>query len=281
MATETTWKFDSREFAVTSRVQQEWNWLIAVALFFAGVGSGTFVMAELVMGYPTGALVGIGVAGVGSSLAFFLDLGRKSQFWRVMLRPKTSWISRGIILLILFTLSGLLYLLTPTSVFLWIAVASALGVMMYSGFVLSYSPAIPFWNTPLLPILSILYALMGGIGLLFAMNSGSGSVASLETMQLGLAIIAAILIFAYLIGMSSSTLAARHATRTLVAGNLALAFWALVIIGGLVIPVSLTLLVRAAGLNPGVLALAGLLELVGGFSFRYLLLKSGVVSALA
>lgn len=107
-------KTEPREFIVVTKTQQEWRWLIAIALFLAGVGSGTFVMAALVMNYPLGSLVGLVVGVVGPSLFFFLDLSRKSQFWRVMLRPQTSWISRGILFIILFAAFGC---------FIWLAQA--------------------------------------------------------------------------------------------------------------------------------------------------------------
>jgi sulfite dehydrogenase (quinone) subunit SoeC len=269
------------EFIVANRTQQEWRWLIAIALFLAGVGSGTFVMAALVMNYPLGSLIGLVVGVAGPGLFFFLDLGRKSQFWRVMLRPQTSWISRGILFIILFAAFGLLYLASQGTFFLWAASICALGVMMYSGFLLSYSPAIPFWNTPLVPLISVVYALMGGAGLLFAFSSGAPGIERLEAIEIGLIAICAILIFTYLMTMSTSTVAAREATGSLAMGRLAGTFWGLVVLTGLLIPAALALSVMAAGMNPAILAVAGLLELAGGLGFRYCLLRSGIRLAVA
>jgi formate-dependent nitrite reductase membrane component NrfD len=264
-------KTEPREFLVATRPQQEWRWLIAIALFLAGVGSGTFVMSALVMDYRLGSLVGLVLGVAGPGLFFFLDLGRKSQFWRVMLRPRTSWISRGVLFIILFAAFGLLYLAIPGTLFLWAD----------SGFLLSYSPAIPFWNTPLVPLISVVYALMSGAGLLFAFNGAAPGIERLEVIEVGLIVVCAILIFTYLLTMSTSTVAAREATGSLVVGRLAGTFWGLVVLTGLLIPFALALSVMAAGMNPAMLAVAGLLELAGGLGFRYCLLRSGIRLAVA
>lgn len=152
---------------------------------------------------------------------------------------------------------------------------------MYSGFVLSYSPAIPFWNTPLLPFISIVYALMGGVALLFALNPTGPGTKALETMEIGLIVSCAVLIFAYLTTMSSSTVAAREATRAFVAGSLAGLFWGIIVVVGLLAPLALTLSVRADAMPAAALPVAGLLELGGAFAFRYGLLKAGIRLAVA
>lgn len=275
---------ESSEFIVKAKTQQEWRWLIAIALFLAGVGSGLYIMAAWVVKFPAGslsALVGIIIVAVGSSVAFLLDLNRKSQFWRVMFRPQTSWISRGILLIMLFTLFGLLSLVSPSPLFLWAGAICAVGVMMYSGFVLSYSPAIPFWNTPLLPLISIVYALMGGVALLLAMAPSAPGVETLEIIEMGLIAICTVLIFTYLMTMSSSTVAAREATTVLVMGRMAPAFWGLVIAVGLLVPFILAALAKAGLAGPGILVPAGALELAGALSFRYCLLRAGIRLAIA
>ncbi|MBI4330965.1 MAG: polysulfide reductase NrfD [Chloroflexi bacterium] len=269
------------EFIVGTKTQQEWRWLIAIALFLAGVGSGLFIMAAWVAPSPAARLAGIIIVAVGSSLAFFLDLNRKSQFWRVMLRPRTSWISRGILLIILFTIFGILSLISSSPVFVWAATICAVGVMMYSGFVLSYSPAIPFWNTPLLPLISIVYALMGGAAALFALAPAGSGLATLEIVEMGLIVVCTILIFTYLMTMSSSTVAARESTSALVFGRLAGAFWVMVVGVGLLLPFILAALARIGLAVSGILVLVGVMELAGALTFRYCLLRAGVRLAVA
>ncbi len=266
---------ETNEFIIKTKTQQEWRWFIAVALFLAGIGSGAYIMSVWLMHNVLAGFIGIAIVAVGSSLAFFLDLSRKSQFWRVMMRPQRSWISRGILLIILFTISGVVSLIAPNPVLQWVATICAVGVMMYSGFVLSYSPAIPFWNTPLLPLISIVYALMGGVGLLFGLSAVGPGLETLETLEMGLIAICAILIFTYLITMSSSTIAAREATSSLIAGRQAAPFWVLVVLAGLLVPFIFASLTKFGVLTSQTLVVAGVLELTGALSFRYCLLRAG------
>ncbi|MBI2954455.1 MAG: polysulfide reductase NrfD, partial [Chloroflexi bacterium] len=79
--------------------------------------------------------------------------------------------------------------------------------------------------------------------------------------------------------MQFSTVAARESVRMLVSGSLAMPFVLGVTAIGLVIPLILTALALAGWLGSGastVIALAGLLMLVGGFLFRRCMLKAGV-----
>ncbi len=274
-------QIELNEFIIKAKTQQEWHWLIAIALFLAGIGGGAFIVSSWVVKLPLGSFIGILIVAIGSSLAFFLDLDRKSQFWRVMFRPQTSWISRGILLIMLFTLFGLLSLIIDSPVLLWVATICAVGVMMYSGFVLSYSPSIPFWNTPLLPLISIVYGLMGGVALLFGISPPGPELKLLETWEMGLIAVCAILIFAYLITMSSSTIAAREATSSLVTGRLAPVLWGLVVVAGLIIPFVLAYLARLNLVSSSVMVLAAIMELAGALSFRYCLLRAGIRLAVA
>ncbi len=293
-------------FELGIRRQKAWGGLIALALFLAGIGAGLFLVAafverHLAAPFNLGLIAGILLVGVGSSLAFILDLGRKDRFWRVMLRPLKSWISRGVILIMAFTVFGILYLAPELlawlpwskdgglgSVFLTAAVLSAFGVIMYSGFVLSYSPSISFWNTALLPVLVAVYALMGAVGATYILQLAGGistaNLKSLELLEIWLIITSLVLVAVYLLTMHYSSTAAREAARLLLKGNLAPLFLGGVVLGGLALPLVLTLIVYSAGLDPAassaVLVIGGLCELAGGFAFRYVLLKAGVYNPL-
>ena len=293
------------EFVVDFRPQTEWGWLVVIAFFLAGIGSGLFFMSQLVgtwakINSPAIGALGVAIVAIGTSIVFITDLGRWGRFWRVLANPATSWISRGVLLIILFTLFAALTLLAQSGagmpwsdtslgqVFRTLAFLAAFGVMAYSGFVLSFSPAIPFWNGTLLPLFFILYALMGGLAAIFASLPflGQGvNLPLLEVIEFWL-IISAIAFFSiYLLNMGYSTAAARRAVRLLLKGELALTFLGGVLVLGLIVPLAITLFVYLADLSlvPAStwLAIAGAFELFGGVLFRHTFIRAGIYEPLS
>jgi len=242
-------------------------------------------------------MVGLIIVAVGTNGAFLIDLGRPERFWRVFLRPLSSWISRGVFLITSLLFFGVLSLAphwvgvpwgTDSGLgraFLGIGMAAALGVMMYTGFVLSYSPAIPFWNTSLLPILVVLYALMGSNAAIFAMAyTLSGlNMMLMEQVEIGLILTSLVMLFVYLTTVSYSTVAAKKSVAMLVRGELAGLFLGGVVLVGLLVPLGVALAIYwgevSANVASPLLAVAGLVELGGGFIFRYCLLRAGVYLA--
>lgn len=57
-----------------------------------------------------------------------------------------------------------------TSFVFMVTMVSCLGVMIYLGFVFSNSPAIPLWNSGILPILSLIYGCLGGTTLVLLLG---------------------------------------------------------------------------------------------------------------
>lgn len=294
------------EFVIGFKRQKVWGWPIATALFAAGTGSGLFLVSlwlesQTGNNFNAGIILGLIVGGIATSAAFVFDLGRKERFWRVMLRPGKSWLSRGIILIMVMVIFGALYIAPQWLGWLpWskgdgigrtlqiVSAIAALGVMMYSGFLLSYSSSIPFWNTPLLPVLFVVYSFMGGVGSIFALNLALGGTGvnfkSLEMIEISLITASFILIFVYILTMLYSTMAAKQAASILLKGKLALPFIGGVIVLGLVIPALIILLTYSGTVGTSaasaVLVVAGICELTGGWLLRYSLLRVGVQNKL-
>ena len=56
--------------------------------------------------------------------------------------------------------------------------------MVYDGFVMAASPAIPMWNTALLPVLCFFYSILGGTTLTVFLHSlGYGVIMNLELLE--------------------------------------------------------------------------------------------------
>ncbi len=284
------------EFTLELRLQREWEWLIAIGFFLAGVGAGLFVISFF-LSLNTMALIGV-ILGASGGLALFFDLGRPENIWRAFAHLRTSWISWGITLLTVFLITGLFYALPALSWFStlpWspetnfgrisglIATTAAFGVMGYTGFVLAYSRAIALWNTTLLPVLFILYSFMGALGIISAMGLViDRAKIDLRLLQIGEIVligISLVIIAVYLVTISYSTLAARESVRVLVRGELAKVFIGGTLVIGLVVPLVIAIVAYNNGTDTNsapLLIVASILELTGGFLLRYSLVRAGV-----
>jgi formate-dependent nitrite reductase membrane component NrfD len=273
--------------------QTWWAWLIGSAFFFGEIGAGLFLVS-LLAGEWVGMTVGYLIVMVGKNTAHLLYLGRPERFWRAAMRPDRSWIARGLWATGILAVTGFI-LLAPhvigvsrqlsagvSSLVFWLAAASALFIMFYDGFVMSFSRAIPFWHTKMLPLLCLTYASLGGVTLFLTLNeilrweSAYGGL--LLRLEYALLVTNFVVLAVYLYRMSRWLPAAQETVRSLLKGRYAGVFLGLVVLLGLVgtlILASLHIWVGALWL---VVAIAAA-ELVGDFALLIVLLKSGLLSA--
>jgi formate-dependent nitrite reductase membrane component NrfD len=277
----------------TFRPQREWidkqGLFLVTAHFFSGTGAGAWLFSwlfEISWGLTAGFLL---VAAGGA--AHLLFLGTPQRFWRMLARPQTSWISRGLISITFFLVFGFLYLLPAHADLAWtradaagraLAVLSLLGVagiLLYKGFVYAVSRAIPFWNTPLLPPLYIAYALRGGIAVLFVLSAYQGEAGALEAARViepWVVLSTAILVFFYLAVMVNAGVTPSESIRQLVRGRISLAFYLGAVLAGLIVPIVFGFVGYFSPLSNGLLALVGISSLVGDFYIKYCVSKAGI-----
>ncbi len=283
--------------------QREWQILILIAMFFGSVGSGFFLVSQF-FGFTFGVVLALIIVAAGMGGAYLADLGNPQRFWRMLTSwsaLKTSWIARGIWSIVIFVFFGALYIAPSLGWFAWLpwtsdgvtgrvmlGIAVVLGtfVMIYTGFDMSSSPSISFWDTPMLPALFLVYGLTGGIGLVFISVAVLGGTSAidirlLELVQILLFILCGIFIWAYLAVKSSSRVGAKEAVRMITKGELSFMFWGIVIVVGIIIPLSVLLYAYLGGGVPlAVTGIIGLLVLAGCLYFRHIVLRAGVYSPL-
>jgi len=178
------------------RPQKEWKEIIAIYLYLAGMGAGSFVIGTLInwmaapwnlsflfsirlLGYSLNLskvpiLWGPIMVAVGAPF-LILDLGIKWRFMYACLNPRTSWVARGFIILSIFIVFGLVLLAKSILPFQWLhadsafwripeifAFVFALGTAVYTGILLKATKSVPLWNTSLLPLLFLVSALSTG-----------------------------------------------------------------------------------------------------------------------
>ena len=113
------------------RPQKEWKEIIAIYLYLAGMGAGSFIIGTLIdwlgMRLNPPFIPSIDLFGYTLNLSkvpifwgpilvaigapfLVLDLGIKWRFMYACLNPRTSWVARGFIILSIFIVFGLILL---------------------------------------------------------------------------------------------------------------------------------------------------------------------------
>ncbi len=291
--------------------QNTWRWKIAAYLFLAGTGAGAFIIGVIsdFNGYaiPAKIAMSFGVPVVAFSTVFLiLDLGHPEKFFKAVMHPRTSWISRGV-----FILSGVI-VLGGLIVALWVwpfggvldansslravlevvAVLFAGATCIYTGILIGIVISRPFWNNPLLPMLFLISALSTGIGGVFfitpiasslfgiASIQTAGYLTYLQTVDMVLLIVEAIAMYLYMTLVFGR---APEAVNLLIKGQLAGLFWGGFVVIGLVIPLGMEYFVSTMSANAPrsvVMLVIGILLLIGGFMMRQLILAAGIRSPL-
>ena len=165
--------------------QREWidrrGLFLWLAFYTGGLGGGLYLVS-LFFNNLWGMFIGWLIVSIIKGGAHLIFLGRPIRAWRMVTRPQSSWISRGITFVLLFGLFGAIQMAftywapggAGEVIFKVLAGIMAFGVAIYTGFVLNSIKGVPFWNSSMLPILFILCGILGGFGLsvVIALNGG-------------------------------------------------------------------------------------------------------------
>lgn len=264
---------------------------IILYLFLAGVGAGAGTVGsafhlfkpeseEIIKG---GLLLGAPLVFIGSIL-LLLDLGRPQAAFRAISRPNKAWISRGTIILTTFIVLGAIQIAT------WLWPFQGLGdypilhltlnvingvfgilTLIYTGFLFDTTRSIPFWSTPILPLLFLVSGLSTGIMGLILITWGSLQETILKTLiqiDMLLIILEGLIIFLYLHGMHE-VIAARASVRKIIKGDLSYPFWIGIVAVGIFLPFFIEIF---GGENS--LIIASLAVLIGGFYIRFVVVSA-------
>jgi len=274
------------EFELGFRHQDLWGWKIAFAFFFGEVGAGFFFFSAI-YNYMPGMIVGWFMAAVCKPVALFMHLGVPFRFWRAIMGLRHSWISRGVFFTIFFTGFGFIHIVNQylnilsgplATLVLVITMLACLGVMIYLGFVLSFSPAITLWNSGLMPIISLTYGFLGGVTLviLFGYNTflagDPETLKLLKALELGLVLFTFVCIWSFLHGAAYGSDAGRKSVQLLLKEKFAKWFIPAVIILGLIFT---GLLIHLGPVSFAVLLAIAIAELIGDIGLKILLFKAG------
>jgi formate-dependent nitrite reductase membrane component NrfD len=274
------------QFLIGYQPQGEWAWLIATAFFLGKVGAGLFLISYI-SDFKFGAVAGLLIVGVGKTTAHLLYLGRPLRFLRAVVGWRTSWISRGIIAMGVYLACGAVYVapylhisFVPhdvASAFGVVAVVAAVVVMVYDGFVLKASRGVPLWDSYLMPVLVLFYALLGGVTLTLTLEAlrDETTTVRLDWLQLALLGLNLVLIVIVVLNARVRHAAAQYGSTLLTRGPLGWLFLAGAVGVGLVGTLVLAGIAIATG-NEIVIVLAAITDLAGHFFVFFSILRAGL-----
>jgi len=294
MQTSRQWMI-THDWMVKGNRQTEWingrGILLWLAFYAGGLGGGLYVVS-LFFNSIWGMAIGWFIAAALKGAFHFIYLGKPARFWRLVMHPQTSWLSRGLLFVILFTAFGFIQIMVSwfwtdqTVTILILKIISgilAFSVATYTGFVLNNIKSVPFWDLSLLPVLFVACGILGGFGVTVAISlfSPEVNIVAAEMGVRALLIINAVLIAVYLLRAARKEAAGRQSVLLQIRGGLSPVFWGCVVALGVVIPAVITVYSLFSGEVTSAVLLSGVAcEIVGGVMLRYCVLKSGIYNPL-
>lgn len=307
-------------------LQDTWSWLPAIYLFLGGLSAGAFLTAALIRVFQPGRFkktvmgsMWIAVAALAIGLFALIAEVEKPLQAIIMFQSFVnfgSWMTIGAWILfasfIVFLLSALACTQKVTDwlakswkklpeiqdklqkVLAIIGAVLAVCVAVYTGILLGAAPAIPLWNTWLLPVLFTVSAFDTGLAAVLILaafverDSAFEPIRNiLEKVTIGLVVLEGIVLAAFIATMQGAGTNEAASVGILTSGQLSAQFWVLVVAIGLAVPliaaVAQILLSRKREDKPVATALpvaGGACALVGGFTLRFVVLAAGIHAAL-
>jgi formate-dependent nitrite reductase membrane component NrfD len=286
--------------------ESAWGWLIVSYLFLAGAGAGAFVAAvacDLLAPDWSKALARAGSLAAGPLVAIgtaCLVLDLEAGLWEpwrqiFLVSNPASMISWGVVVLSLFIPVALLYAAALNNItfvgrylqkYIWhlevVGMPLAIGTAIYTGILIAVVNGVPFWNTPMMPVLFLASAISTGlaVAMIGAAIIDITTIRTLSNFALGhvifLTVEGIVLMLLVFMSLTGSAEAATSA-QMLISGILSPYFWALVVVVGILVPFVLSVVeYYEYGEMPKHLVVgADLCVLIGGMSLRALIIFSG------
>ncbi|MBM3217209.1 MAG: hypothetical protein FJZ38_00740 [Candidatus Rokubacteria bacterium] len=289
-----------------AQLQHEWDLYHATWFTLMGIGGGIFLLARLLraernlgvwLGLPVVDLVSFVVIGVGG-LVLVWSLGRPLRMLRAVLKPGTSWISRGAIADFIFLVLGALLILPgltigsarPFATLPWdpwattligkvievVSLLAAAVVIVYAGLVLADKAAITFWRSRLIPAQFVLSSLAMSMATIMVMATlNRAPIDTIQCLLLGKFLMLLLLTIAWHLTTDRAKPGKRESLERLGTTYRGL-FYGGVVGAGTLLPALLAFAGAAAPSDRAAIGIIGLLLTVaGGFFLRLVTLRVG------
>lgn len=282
------------EFMVYPSLQTAWisgkGILLFSGLFLVEFGACLFVVSSIFQN-SWGQVAGWLIAGALGGGCHFAFLGHPFRIYKAIRRPRSAWISRGLFIISLFQLLGLIHLMlfyfsTPVPWVMLAANVMAVATVLYGGYEIADVKSIRTWNSSFLPIQLLARSFLIALAIVLVINLILGQNALHIDMKMWLLVtlfINACLFALNLVSLGFEEGKEKHALSMMFYGDLKAIFWPWVMIGGIIVPLilvvySFTIGVMETGM--AILLVVLILETVADLALRYCVIKSGYYQGL-
>jgi len=256
-----------------------------LAFFFSEIGAGLYFVS-LFYEYKAGLILGWLITLFLGGIIHVLYLGNPLRAWRMLMKPNTSELSRGIWIIGIFAALGFLQMVTTGSfnyVFNTIMGILCLLIISHGFATMNVIRALPAWSSTMVLPLSVISGVWIGHQILQFMLAVSGSSALASSMEvwaevLFLAYFLCILLYVW--GTYHSNEIGKESIKMQVTGDISKISFAGVGGLGLLLPFIFTLIMWGGDTNGGLIFLRLAAVIAGDLALRYVIMKSAVYKPL-
>ena len=272
------------EWMIKSTPQQQWiddkGIFLWLAFFFSEIGAGLYFIS-LFYEYKAGLVLGWLITLILGGIIHILYLGNPFRAWRMIMKPKTSELSRGIWIIGIFAALGFLQIITSGGfniVFNCIMGILCLLIIAHGFTTMNVVRALPAWSSTMVLPLSIISGVWIGSQILqfmFAVSSSTAVVAS------GMEVWAEVFLFVYIgcivlyiFGTFHASEVAKESMMNLFKGELSKIFYIGVVGLAAVLPLIITFIMWGGDTNAFLIFLRLACICAGDLAMRYVIMKS-------
>jgi DMSO reductase anchor subunit len=277
------------EWMISPTRQRQWiddkGIFLWLAFFFSEIGAGLYFMS-LFYSFRPGIVLGWLITLVLGGLIHMLYLGNPKRAWRMIMKPNTSELSRGIWIIGVFAVLGFLQMITPggfNMVFNFIMGILCLLIISHGFATMNVIRALPAWSSTIVLPLSIISGIWVGhqiLQLMFAI-SGSAAVASgMEVWAATFFLIYFLCIVLYVWGTWHNSEVAKASIQKMMEGDSKRITYIGVGVLAILLPLIFTLIMWGGSTNGFLIFLRLASVCAGDLAIRYLIMKSAVYNPL-
>ncbi len=278
------------EWMINPTRQQQWidnqGVFLWLAFFFSEIGAGLYFMS-LFYGYKPGLVLGWLITLVLGGVIHVLYLGNPLRAWRMIMKPNTSELSRGIWVIGIFAVLGFLQIITSGGfniIFNTVMGILCLLIISHGFATMNVVRALPAWSSTMVLPLSVISGVWVGQQILQFMFSVSGAGAVAAGMEVWaeaffLAYFLCILLYGW--GTYHSDEVGKASIMMQIKGE-EINRITLIGIGGLgiVLPLLITLIMWGGDTNGFLVFIRMASVIAGDLALRYVIMKSALYKPL-
>lgn len=277
------------EWMISPTRQRQWiddkGIFLWLAFFFSEIGAGLYFMS-LFYSYKPGLVLGWLITLVLGGVIHMLYLGNPKRAWRMIMKPNTSELSRGIWIIGIFAAMGFLQMVTPggfNPVFNVIMGILCLLIISHGFATMNVIRALPAWNSTIVLPLSIISGIWVGhqlLQLMFAVSGRAAVVSGMEIWAAAFFLIYFLCILLYAWGTWHGSETAKASVKRMMADELKQITYIGVGVLAILVPLILTLIMWGGDTNGFLIFLRLASVCAGDLAIRYLIMKSAVYNPL-